>query len=92
MLSVAALAATETRKIVALATPIDCAHYVAAGGTAASVEILSIDYESGQVRFRLLDSSGTYIASGAVFGLSLTLPAAESDVPIAVRAEIASNG
>lgn len=72
-----------------LAAPIDCSHYVGGGGTATKVEIASINYDSGVVRFRLVDAAGHYLGDGAVFGITMD-PASEDGVAAAVAAEIAS--
>ncbi|PTX95771.1 hypothetical protein [Opitutus sp. ER46] len=86
MLGVSAYAGTN----IALDAPVDCTHYVGGGGTAVSIDLLSIDYETGEARFRLINASGVALGNSAVFGVRLTLPAAESAVKAAVLAAIAA--
>lgn len=74
-----------------LASPVDCSHYVGGGGTATKVEIASINYDTGTVRFRLVDAEGHYLGEGAVFGITMETPS-EDGVAAAVAAEIASKG
>jgi hypothetical protein len=79
-------------RLVALDAPIDCAHYVAGGGVATNAELLSINYETGEVRFRLLNASGVALGNAAVFGVTLSAPVSEASVKAAVAAAIAAAG
>lgn len=74
-----------------LSAPIDCTHYVDGGGTAVKFEIRSINYDTGVVRFQLLDASGHYLGDGAVFGVTMPEPS-EDGVAAAIATEIASKG
>jgi hypothetical protein len=71
--------------------PVNCANYVAGGGTAVKFEIKSINYDTGVVRFMLLDADGNYLGGGAVFGITLSVVDQDA-VKAAIVAEIASKG
>lgn len=51
-------------------TPVNIASFNAAGGIATKADIISRDYDSGAIRFRLLNAAGTAYGSGAVYGLT----------------------
>jgi len=63
--------AAATAHVVAFDAPVDASHYAAQAGTVASILPLSYDYQTGQLRFQLLDASGAVVANGAVFGLTV---------------------
>lgn len=50
-------------------SPVDASNYSFGLGTAHGVEILSINYETGNYRFRLTDADGNDIGGGRVFGV-----------------------
>ena len=83
-LSVPAFAGTA----IDIETPIDVTAYCG-GGYAAKIDLLSINYETGEVRFKLLSEDGTALGNGAVFGVTLSAPVDQSAVKAAVLAEVA---
>lgn len=83
-LSVPAFAGTA----IDLETPIDVTAYCG-GGYAAKIDLLSINYDTGEVRFKLLAADGSTLGNGAVFGITLPAPVDQDAVRAAVIAEIA---
>ena len=69
--------------------PVDCTHYVAGGGSAVKYEIRSINYDTGEVRFQLVDSAGHYLGNGSVFGIVMTA-VDQATVKAAIVVEIQS--
>lgn len=72
-------------------TPIDVTAYCGSG-FATKIDLLSINYETGEVRFKLLAADGTALGNGAVFGVTLPAPVDQSAVKAAVLAEIEKKG
>lgn len=64
-------------------TPVNIASFNAAGGIATKADIISRDYDSGAIRFRLLNTQGQQLAGGAVFGVTVADPNADDDTVIA---------
>lgn len=85
LLAVSVFAGTQ----IALETPVDVSAYCGAG-TAAKIDLLSINYETGEVRFRLLDATDVPLGNGAVFGIALQSPVDQDGVKAAVLAAIAA--
>ena len=84
ILAVPAFAGTQ----IALDSPVDVTAYCGSG-YAAKIDLLSINYETGEVRFKLLSEDGTALGNGAVFGVTLSSPVDQSAVKAAVLAEVA---
>ena len=72
---------------ISLETPVDVSAYCGAG-TAAKIDLLSINYETGEVRFRFLDANDAALGNGAVFGITLPAPVDQSGVMAAVLAAV----
>lgn len=70
--------------------PVNCSAYVGGGGTATKFEIKSIDYDTGEVRFQLVNAQGAYLGNGAVFGVTLTVPVDQDNAKAAILAAIAA--
>lgn len=83
-LSIPAFAGTQ----ITLETPVDVSAYCGTG-TAVKIDLLSINYETGEVRFKLLAADGTALGNGAVFGITLPAPVDQDAVKAAAIAEIA---
>lgn len=74
-----------------LDTPVDVTAYCGSG-YAAKIDLLSINYETGEVRFKLLAADLTALGNGAVFGVTLPAPVDQSAVKAAVLGEIEKKG
>jgi|GEM_PF-6607174 len=53
-------------------SPVDASNYAADLGTAHGIELLSINYETGNYRFKLTDAEGNVISGDRVFGVIAT--------------------
>lgn len=83
-----ACAAAHAGAQFAFDAPVDCSAYVAGGGTATKFEIRSINYDTGELRFQLIDAQGAYLGGGAVFGLTLPAPVDQDAAKAAILAAI----
>lgn len=53
-----------------LDTPVNASAYTAGATAVKTIRVLSVDFETGVVRFKLLDAGGVAYGNGAVFGLT----------------------
>ncbi|MBI5771920.1 MAG: hypothetical protein HZA93_29375 [Verrucomicrobia bacterium] len=87
-LCVSLLAAAAPKQI-AFDAPVDASRYAAGAATVTQILPLSFDFQTGQLRFQLLDAGGATVAGGAVFGV-LCADSADATIKAAVLAALAA--